>query len=399
MNNKLNTSLNEISKHLQNKDLNRTGIRLLDLVFDFNFPKEIQDMVLALRIRYNNEKELGKSLVSNDDLYTDYSAIIDKISTISCEPITSKVEIICTAEAITKTFKTSTKNFILEPIDVSLTQGQIIGVVGENGNGKTTLLRMLVGDLSINSGEINYFYNNGLIQDWNEIKQKIVFIPQRIPRWHGNVYENISFLAASKGIKGDDNQEKVEFIIHRFGLTKFKYHTWSQLSSGYKLRVEIAKALVWCPSLLILDEPLANLDIQAQELMLEDLRNIANSLRNPTAIILSSQQLHEVEKVSDTLIFLKNGRAIFNGKLSEISLADESNIFELSGDCNSEKLLKMLNNWEHIKVEESLSSLLVTVPKQYSSVDFLKVLADNQIEVTYFRNISNSTKKLFNDKY
>ena len=81
--------------------------------------------------------------------------------------------------------------------------------------------------------------------------------------------------------------------------------------------------MVWNPKVLILDEPLANLDLLAQELLLQDLRDLVNSHKNPVTVILSSQQLHEVETVADQIIFLKNGRAVYNGSVHEIKNTDK----------------------------------------------------------------------------
>ena len=209
----------------------------------------------------------------------------------------------------------------------------------------------------------------------------------------------MSFEAAIKTFKGSVNSEKVEFILHRMGLSNFRELKWSQLSSGYKLRFEIAMNLVWDPQVLILDEPLANLDLQAQELLLQDLRNLANSLRNPLSIILSSQQLHEVETIADQIIFLKNGRAVFNGPLSDFENLDKNQTFELNGKFNYQQLQELLADWKDLKIEQSASSFLINCSPENKKEDLLKRLLDASMEIEYFRNISSSTKKLFSDKY
>src|SRR5690606_7327858 len=72
------------------------------------------------------------------------------------------------------------------------------------------------------------------------------------------------------------------------------------------------------PRLLILDEPLSNLDINTQQMILTDLRNLAKSAKAPMGILMSSQQLHEIEKASDNILFLKNGTCTFQSKTSEV---------------------------------------------------------------------------------
>lgn len=92
------------------------------------------------------------------------------------------------------------------------------------------------------------------------------------------------------------------------GLRPFRKHDWKDLSSGYNMRFELARMLLRKPELLLIDEPLANLDILAQQVILDDFRNIEKSPFRPLGIILSSQQQYEVEKTSDYVIILKNGK-------------------------------------------------------------------------------------------
>ena len=82
-------------------------------------------------------------------------------------------------------------------------------------------------------------------------------------------------------LSGDENDLLVKVYMIRFGLWKFRNHKWSELSSGYKMRFELVRSFLRSPNLLLLDEPLANLDVLAQQLILEDLKYMSQSLRNP----------------------------------------------------------------------------------------------------------------------
>ncbi|MBA3898871.1 MAG: ABC transporter ATP-binding protein [Bacteroidetes bacterium] len=393
--------IEEIKLCFQNDDINRTSQRLLDLVYDFDFGESARKSALKIRKNYNKSKELGRVKIENKALHQELNILLEEIK--NQQPAipeeVGQKKILARFSNISKQFKSRLHNFNFKPISLDLIQGKIIGLVGENGNGKTTLLRMLSGELSADSGHIEYYLNEMPIRDWQFIKKKIAFIPQRLERWYGTAEENISFHAANKGFKGEKNKEKVDFIIGRMGLTNFRELSWPEISSGYKLRIEIAMALVWEPEILILDEPLANLDIQAQELLLQDLRNLADSIRNPASIILSSQQLHEVETIADQVIFLKNGNAVFNGNLKDFKNMETSLTFEVNGNFSYLDLQELLFNWEEIKIEQSASSFTISCSGNHSKEEFLKLLANNNIDINYFRNISGSTKKLFNDKY
>lgn len=394
--------LEELDLCLKNEDLNRSTLRMLDLTYDFNFSKDLKKESLALRETYNRGKSLGSTknnIIGLKDLGME---LLEKMknfqpeySEISVNPTLPFAQI----ESIRKKYKSRLHNFEFQPISLKLEAGKIIGLVGENGNGKTTLLRMICGDLAPDEGDISYHFNGLEYKDWLSIKKRIAFIPQRIEKWHGSAENQLSFEAAIKNFNGVENSEKVEFILHRMGLSNFRELKWTQLSSGYKLRFEIALKLVWDPRVLILDEPLANLDLQAQELLLQDLRNLANSLRNPLSIILSSQQLHEVETIADQIIFLKNGKAVFNGPLSDFEKLDQTQTFEINGKFSYLQLQELLKDWKELKIEQSASSFLINCSAENKKEDLLQRLLDASLEVDYFRNISRSTKKLFSDKY
>lgn len=391
--------LREIELALQNKDLNRVSRRLLDYSFEFDLPEQIQDKAIKARINYNLNKQLGSSGNENEALFSDYQKLLETVESIECSAdFNSNIpEIICEVKGIAKDFGNK-NSFKLNPINLTLNRGNIIGLVGENGNGKTTLLRLIGTDLLPTEGKISVFEGGKELESYEEVKEKVAFIPQRIDRWWGTVESQISFCASIKGLNGKENQRQTQFIIHRLGLTNFQNHKWSELSSGYKLRVEIAKTLVWSPKVLILDEPLANLDLLAQELLLQDLRDLANSLKRPVTIILSSQQLHEVETVANQIIFLKNGRSVFNGNIEDIKGTDNSTTVELDGDFSYNTLSEIFKSIE-IKVEQNSSGFTIYASNEVSAQSILQLLVESKIEITYFRDITNSTKKLFNDKY
>lgn len=227
------------------------------------------------------------------------TALLHKLhEELSVKPLTEPQTVI-SVKGLTKKYGAG---FTLGPIDLEVKSGEIIGLVGENGNGKTTLLRSLCGDLKPTSGSIKY---NFPCKDDYDLRTKLVYIPQRTDTWRGSMYENLVFTAANYGYKPEENKAVVDLIITRLGLRPFRKHSWNSLSSGYKMRFELARMLLRKPKILLIDEPLANLDILAQQTILDDFRNIAGSPYRPIAIVLSSQQLYEVEKLLSRWFSLK----------------------------------------------------------------------------------------------
>jgi len=285
-------------------------------------------------------------------------------------------------------------SFTLGPVNLVLHEGDIVGLVGENGNGKTTLLRLLCGELTPSGGNLQY---NFKYDDLYDLRTKLVYIPQRTDTWYGSMFNNLVFTASSYGYKPEENNLIVELIIARLGLRKFRKHSWKDLSSGYKMRFELARMLLRKPKILLIDEPLANLDILAQQTVLEDFRAIAKSPFRPIGIVLSSQQLYEVEKTSDQVIFLKQG--------VQKNLHDTTALH--GGDIPAPLVIEFESTWTQGALNNAFASLnlisltynggtyIVTLPGTLSVNGFLKEVIAQDIPLAYFRDISNSTRRFF----
>lgn len=297
-----------------------------------------------------------------------------------------------TAKQVSKSY--AHNGFQLQGIDFSLESGKISGVVGENGNGKTTLLRIVAGDLSYDEGELKYFGDNSIgFLGWEAIKSRVAYIPQRIPRWYGGLRHNLIFEAAIRGIKGKAADQLIDGLVEKLGLTKYIHLKWKEISTGYRLRFQLAKMLISSPDLLVLDEPIANLDINAQNKFLSDLRHIVSEEDRNVSVILSSQQLHEIENVADSVIFLKAGKLVYSGEVSKIGEERTENEFELKGDFD-EVDLKAL--FDQIEIRTMAKTFHVKLPLSVGSDVFLQRLLEKNKTISYFRDISSSTRKLFN---
>ena len=283
--------------------------------------------------------------------------------------------------------------FQLGSISLSIKKGQVYGLVGENGNGKTTLLRILARDLSYDSGVVKYYFTERPKNDY-DLRTKLIYIPQRTEKWYGSLKDNLKFTLSSYGIPAEENEPRTLLMIARLGLWQYQHLDWNALSSGYKMRFELARTLLRQPEILLLDEPLGNLDVLAQQVILEDLKMIANSVNHPIALILSSQQLFEVEKISDKVIFLRNGQYTDN---AEATATEEAMplIVEIDTTNTREELMAVFKAFalEKLNYNGGVYVAYFRPNTEYSAV--LEALGKAKIDLTYIRNISASTRRFF----
>lgn len=381
----MNNSVTEISSYLKHGDYSVAVRRTLDLCLDSGNDALIEKAIRWSRQYYVTENgEAGKSLPA--DFVEQAEKILVDASATGAGNFDQHIPLI-SAEDISKKYNSS--SFSLKPINLSVNTGNVLGVVGENGNGKTTLLRCLAGQLGLNNGVIKYH----LLEhpDAYAIKNHIAFIPQRIPRWYGMLKDNLHFSAAIAGIHGDKNNLMVNFMLERLNLSSYAHLTWDQISSGYRTRFEIARILLQKPRLLILDEPLANLDINAQQTILSDLIFMAKGAHNPMGIILSSQQLHEVEKVADSVIFIKQGNCIYKSSDAEGKIT--SNAVEFETKAARESIISLFGEG-NIELQFN-GGFYTIISATLSSQEIIGKMIDAKIPVTYFRDITYSTKRFF----
>jgi ABC-2 type transport system ATP-binding protein len=384
--------LAEVKSYFDNGDTHIGYRRLLDSVID------TQDMAVyeyALKFCDWYDGYVAAAAKDNSALAVQVNDLLEKISAAQTHEVVPTNSIRLKAENIGKTYNQG--SFSLSSLNVELYPSQIIGLVGENGNGKTTLLRLLYGELSPDSGNIQYnLHSLPKNASFYEIKTRLAFIPQRPNAWYGSLMNNLQFTSAHYGFKGRENYLWTEIICARMGLRPFRTYTWGRISSGYKMRFELAKTLLKKPEVLLLDEPLANLDVLAQQVILEDLRFLAQSQRMPLGIILSSQQLYEVEKVSEQVIFLKQGKPRYQQTKNKTEEQQAIQlVIELETSANRDTLLQAFGHLQLQNLSFNGGVYLLYFDETITISEVIRVLGESKIPVKYFRDISASSRRFF----
>jgi ABC-type multidrug transport system ATPase subunit len=273
------------------------------------------------------------------------------------------------AQDITKAYAGS--DFRLRPISLELNRGEILGIVGVNASGKTTLLRILLGELRQSHGELTYpsFEQGPKKRNWAKIKNRIAYVSQILPRWPGRIYDNLCYVASMYGHPLREIHTYLDLLLKRYGLDKYRNSRWDEISGGYKTRFEIVRALVSNPDILILDEPLAYLDIISQQIVLRQLRQLAKNRARPIGVIISSQQLYEIEAIADRLLVLEGGSTRFSGRVSELSRLIDDLAVEFSSTGDMMEIKRILAASLHYRSFFATETGYIAVFKRSAQVD------------------------------
>lgn len=190
--------------------------------------------------------------------------------------------------------------------------GKITGFVGGNGAGKTTSMRMIMGVLAINGGEIR----------WNgepaspSARRTFGYMPEERGLYPKQpVLAQLQYLGRLRGLSRDEAKRSATDLLERFSLADRRDAKLESLSLGNQQRVQITAALLGEPTLLVLDEPFSGLDPLAVDSMAEVLRELAAA---GTAVLFSSHQLELVERLCDQLVVLAGGRVVADGTADEL---------------------------------------------------------------------------------
>jgi ABC-2 type transport system ATP-binding protein len=196
----------------------------------------------------------------------------------------------------------------LDGIDLTLGDRQIVGVVGPDGAGKTTLIRSLAGLLEIEAVEARVL-GFDLRGDITALKAFIGYVPQAFSLHRDlSVIENLRFTARVHRMAAAELEQRAAELLERTALAPFAERPAGALSGGMKMKLAVANALLVAPALLLLDEPTAGVDVVARA----EIWSLLEHERQRALVIMSTSYLEEAERC-DQLVYLDGGRMVASG--------------------------------------------------------------------------------------
>lgn len=284
----------------------------------------------------------------------------------------------------------------IENISFSINEGEVLGIIGPNGGGKSTLLLCMCRVLKSTKGSINIFVNNKKIDEANQIKRIIGYLPEEANLYNDLTgYENLQFYAKFFGIPKKQISSLIQRLINKIDLKEFINKKVYEYSSGMKKKLILARALIHNPKLLILDEPTNNLDPTAKE----EIKKVVMKLKEENnTIIISSHDLSEIEDICDKYLVL-NKTVRYFGEIEaakELQKAGVIVTITFFNDVDKKDLEFKLQNFPLLNIIQFTKEKVKINLNEISLVpQLISLLVKNNYQILEVKTEDISLKKLY----
>ena len=272
----------------------------------------------------------------------------------------------------------------LKGININIEKGKFFGLLGPNGAGKTTTIGILTGLVNLTSGSV-LIDGYDVIKDYKITRRMIGLSPQEINLdVFFTIKELLTFQGGYFGLSLSESKKRVEKLLYDLGLEDKVNAKARELSGGMKRRVQIAKALVHDPELIILDEPTAGVDIELRHLLWNSLKEM-NIKQNKT-LLLTTHYIEEAEALCDEVAIIDDGKIIAQGSPKELIKADGESYINITVNKINKNILSDYN----IDINENIIKITSKNPEK-DIPNIINILSQSDIAV---RNLDVKTASL-----
>jgi ABC-2 type transport system ATP-binding protein len=222
-------------------------------------------------------------------------------------------EIVIRAEGLTKRYATT---LAVDHIDIEVHSGEIVGILGPNGSGKTTTILMLLGLTEPTEGRAEVAGFDPLREPL-EVKRRVGYLPDSVGFYDGlSAHDNLAYTGRLAGLSRSEIDQRFAEALSRVGLPDVGRERVGTFSRGMRQRLGLAEILMKRPSIAILDEPTATLDPHSTQEFLAMIRSLKT---DGTTVLLSSHHLDQVQSVCDRVALFNLGRIALSGSVTELA--------------------------------------------------------------------------------
>ena len=288
--------------------------------------------------------------------------------------------------------KNVSKTFVgkraVDNISFELNKPGVFGLLGTNGAGKTTTIRMLLGIIKKDSGEITW---NGKVVDRKSVN--FGYLPEErgvYPKT--KIYNQLMYFAELKGMKKEEADESIKNWAKKLKVEEYLDKPAEKLSKGNQQKIQFMTAVIHNPELLVLDEPFSGLDPVNTEL----LKNIIiNLVKEGKYIIMSAHQMSTIEEFCSDILILNKGKTVIKGNLKEIKDTYPANRVQIETNENIEKDIKK-SGFEIENVKNY--SYTIKISDEQKAHELLKELVVKGITINKFEIMKPTLNDIFIEK-
>lgn len=292
-----------------------------------------------------------------------------------------------TAENITKSFGAKQ---VLKGINLGVESGRALGLLGRNGAGKTTMIRIIMQVFPADSGRILL---DGKPLDTNQIK--IGYLPEERGLYPKKVIlEQLLYFAALRGVSARQAKKDALRLLDRLGMGEYANKKLDTLSKGNQQKIQLIATLICDPQIVILDEPFSGLD-PVNAMLLEDL--VKECIQQGKIVFFSSHQMNYVEEFCNEIAILNQGKIVLSGNIREIKRGYERNRLLIST-----RQAENVRQWASAlpaelvtQVGEQEGDLLITLSDAGQKDAFLSALTAQGFDIDGFRVYEPSLNDIF----
>lgn len=288
-------------------------------------------------------------------------------------------------DRVSKTFAGKT---VVDKVSLKLSQPGVYGLLGTNGAGKTTTIRMLLGIITKDSGEITW---NG--QPVNRKDVNFGYLPEErgvYPKV--KIIEQLLYFAELKGMARDQAETSIRKWAKRLKVEEYLEMPAEKLSKGNQQKVQFMTAIIHDPDLVVLDEPFSGLDPVNTEILKEI---IIELVRDGKFVIMSAHQMATIEEFCSDILILNKGKTVLQGNLKEIKATYPANRVQIDADQAIEKLVGA----NKLKIENVKNhQYTIKISSEEQAEKLLRDLVTKDVKITRFEIMKPTLNDIFIEK-